>query len=56
MRDYGPTFLTRQQSENPLAFNDWIFNGWGAKYPAYEQDERVAQRNRFTLASAGVQT
>jgi agmatine deiminase len=43
MRDYGPTFVTRTGSENPLAFNDWIFNGWGGKYQAYEEDERVAK-------------
>ncbi len=34
MRDYGPTFLTRAGSENPLALNDWIFNGWGEKIPS----------------------
>ena len=43
MRDYGPTFITRVAQENPRAFNDWIFNGWGGKYQAYEQDERVAK-------------
>src|SRR5262245_3969006 len=43
MRDYGPTFLTRKDSENPLALNDWIFNGWGKKYPSYEDDDRVAK-------------
>jgi agmatine deiminase len=43
MRDYGPTFVTRSAPENPLAFNDWIFNGWGRKYPSYELDERVAR-------------
>jgi agmatine deiminase len=43
MRDYGPTFITRQAIERPLAFNDWIFNGWGGKYKTYEEDERVAR-------------
>ena len=43
MRDYGPTFVTRKTVEQPLAFNDWIFNGWGGKYNAYEKDERVAR-------------
>lgn len=43
MRDYGPTFVTRQSMESPLALNDWIFNGWGGKYESYEQDERVAK-------------
>ncbi len=43
MRDYGPTFLLRDGSVDPLAFNDWIFNGWGGKYKAYEQDDAVAK-------------
>jgi agmatine deiminase len=43
MRDYGPTFVTRVASDRPLAFNDWIFNGWGGKYKTYEEDERVAR-------------
>ncbi|HXV82002.1 MAG TPA: agmatine deiminase family protein [Candidatus Binatia bacterium] len=42
IRDYGPTFLTRAAGESPLAFNDWVFNGWGGKYPSYEDDDRVA--------------
>jgi agmatine deiminase len=43
MRDYGPTFVKRDSTESPLAVNDWIFNGWGGKYPDYEKDERVAR-------------
>lgn len=43
MRDYGPTFVTRESREQPLAFNDWIFNGWGGKYNAYEGDDGVAR-------------
>ena len=43
MRDYGPTFLTRKSADRPLAFNDWIFNGWGGKYKTYEEDESVAR-------------
>jgi agmatine deiminase len=43
VRDYGPTFITRGSSENPLALNDWIFNGWGKKYQSYEDDDRVAK-------------
>ena len=43
MRDYGPTFVTRNAADHPLAFNDWIFNGWGGKYKAYEEDDRVAR-------------
>ena len=43
MRDYGPTFLTRNTEKMPLALNDWRFNGWGNKYKGYEQDDRVAK-------------
>ncbi len=43
MRDYGPTFVTRQAADSPLALNDWIFNGWGGKYESYEEDERAAR-------------
>ena len=43
MRDYGPTFITRPGGAAPLAMNDWVFNGWGGKYPAYEQDDSIAK-------------
>jgi agmatine deiminase len=43
IRDYGPTFITCLQQDHPLAFNDWIFNGWGRKYHAYEEDDSVAK-------------
>lgn len=43
IRDYGPTFVTRDVRDEPLAFNDWIFNGWGEKYKTYEDDDRVAR-------------
>jgi agmatine deiminase len=43
MRDYGPTFVTRGKEDHPVACNDWIFNGWGGKYPDYEEDDRVAK-------------
>lgn len=43
IRDYGPTFLVRTDGENLLALNDWIFNGWGRKYQAYEDDDRIAK-------------
>jgi len=43
MRDYGPTFVVRDGRDEPLAFNDWIFNGWGGKYDDYKQDDGVAK-------------
>lgn len=42
IRDYGPTFLTRK-GETPLAFVDWVFNGWGGKYQGYAQDDMVSR-------------
>ena len=50
IRDYGPTFITRNCPEQPLAFNDWIFNGWGGKYKTYEEDDRVAREMASLLA------
>jgi agmatine deiminase len=44
MRDYGLTFLTRNSNDQPLAGNDWIFNGWGGKYKAYEEDDQIARK------------
>jgi len=43
IRDYGPTFVTRGGEEDKLAFDDWIFNGWGRKYESYMQDDSVAK-------------
>lgn len=44
MRDYGPTFITRKSKTQPLASNDWVFNGWGGKYRTYEEDDQVAPK------------
>jgi agmatine deiminase len=44
MRDYGPTFVTRAAAADPLAFNDWVFNGWGGKYEDYKADDAVARK------------
>ncbi len=43
IRDYGPTFVTRNAKDQPLAANDWVFNGWGGKYKSYERDDSVAK-------------
>ncbi len=40
-RDNGPTFIVNGQGE--LAGINWIFNGWGGKFPA-ELDNQVAPR------------
>jgi len=43
IRDYGPTFITRNGGKDRLAFNDWIFNGWGRRYESYMRDDSVAR-------------
>jgi len=39
IRDYGPNFLIRDETE--LAYNDWVFNAWGGKYDELKRDDRV---------------
>lgn len=41
MRDNGPTFVVNQHGD--LAGINWIFTGWGGKFPA-EDDNRVASQ------------
>jgi agmatine deiminase len=53
MRDYGPTFVTRNVQEKPVAWNDWVFNGWGGKYQGYEQDDGVAKEIAALLGVPG---
>lgn len=49
-RDNGPTFLINDQKK--IAGINWIFNGWGGKFPA-EEDNRVASKllNHFKIPS-----
>ena len=42
IRDYGPTFLVHKQGQT--ASSDWIFNAWGRKYAAYQEDDQVPGR------------
>ncbi|MGE5305508.1 MAG: agmatine deiminase family protein [Alphaproteobacteria bacterium] len=49
MRDYGPTFVTRVGREDPLACNDWVFNGWGGKYRKFEEDDNIAREIALRL-------
>lgn len=50
IRDYGPNFLVSnklqfvRQAEQPLAYNDWIFNAWGNKYEELKQDNSIPAR------------
>lgn len=43
MRDYGPTFVIKKDKAKGLAFDDWIFDGWGGKYESYFEDDAVAK-------------
>lgn len=42
IRDHGPTFVIRE--DGSVAAIDWQYNGWGEKYPPFDQDQRVAAR------------
>jgi agmatine deiminase len=43
IRDHGPTFVIRPDTGEVAAI-DWRYNGWGEKYPPFDQDILVAQR------------
>jgi agmatine deiminase len=40
-RDHGPSFLIRNQSDQPKAIVDWNINAWGGKYPPYDLDDVI---------------
>ena len=42
IRDHGPTFVINSSGE--VAAIAWRYNGWGGKYPPYDQDQQVAKR------------
>ncbi len=44
IRDYGPTFVTRESGANRVAANRWVFNAWGEKYEAWLKDDSVASQ------------
>ncbi|HKZ02518.1 MAG TPA: agmatine deiminase family protein [Pyrinomonadaceae bacterium] len=47
IRDYGPNFLINLKGD--LAFNDWVFNAWGNKYPELKHDDSIPGRLESTL-------
>ena len=49
IRDYGPTFITREDPSGALAFVNWRFNAWGMKYPEYVADDAVPPRINESL-------
>ncbi len=45
VRDYGPTFVVRQtEAGKQLAAVDFTYNGWGEKYPPFDDDQKIATR------------
>ena len=40
-RDHGPSFLIRNNKEQPKAIIDWNINAWGGKYPPYDLDDVI---------------
>lgn len=45
VRDYGPTFVVRRTpAGTDLAAVDFNYNGWGQKYPPFDDDQRIATR------------
>jgi agmatine deiminase len=41
VRDHGPVYLCHKETSE-LAMTNWIYNGWGGKYP-YDLDNRIPQ-------------
>jgi agmatine deiminase len=42
-RDHGPAFIVNPGAEHPKAIVNWVYNGWGGKYPA-ELDTTIPAR------------
>ena len=40
-RDHGPSFLIRDNIDQPKAIVDWNINAWGGKYPPYDLDDVI---------------
>lgn len=41
IRDYGPTFVKSSRNSSTLGIN-WIYDGWGKKYPPFDLDQQAA--------------
>ncbi len=57
MRDHGPIFV---QGPDGLNITDWIFNGWGNRWPQWKYDlddevpQRVAEQFKLPLVQPGL--
>ncbi|MEC9093533.1 MAG: agmatine deiminase family protein [Planctomycetota bacterium] len=49
IRDYGPTYVKAETGS--IWGIDWIYNGWGEKYPPFDSDQEAAKR---ILASSSI--
>lgn len=49
-RDYGPTVVLSGQGESVAV--DWVYNGWGERYPPYDLDAAVTARFAANLNMA----
>lgn len=58
IRDYGPIFV--RDAEGKLIITDWIFNGWGNRWPQWPYDlddavpQRVAEACGFPIVTSGI--
>ncbi len=45
VRDYGPTFVARETPQGrEIAAVDFTYNGWGEKYPPFDDDQKIAEK------------
>ncbi len=42
-RDHGPVFIKKDQT-GEMAIVDWRYNGWGGRFPPWDQDDAVPHR------------
>jgi agmatine deiminase len=42
-RDSGPIYVVAADGSRRVAL-DWVFNGWGGKYPPWDEDDALARR------------
>lgn len=44
VRDYGATFLVSRRPGQGIAAADFTYNGWGEKYPPFDDDQAIGRR------------
>lgn len=58
IRDYGPLFAVRRDAAGgaSLVATCWGYNGWGEKYPPFDDDARVSRTIAELLGMASVES